>query len=221
MALSSINLFPTFNYSQPEEYRFSHDSVFLARRVFEYLQEKKLKPNTAIDICSGCGIIGLDLLFHMRTAGIGVPKTFDFLDVQLAYQNHFQENVIRLGPINSTIQFINATYADILNSKLANSYDLMVCNPPYFSKQQGKLPTTDLKLRSRFFVDSDLASLIEFVYRKLSANGSAFVLIRNQLEHNQDQLAEVIKLCSAKLNVTQLEDIRGTHVVQLRSLLTE
>lgn len=220
MPLSSINLFPTFNYSQPEEYRFSHDSVFLARRVFEYLQEKKMSPNTAIDICSGCGIIGLDLLFHMRAAGIQTPKNFDFLDVQSAYQNHFQENVSRLGPVTTTVQFINGNYADVSNSNLANEYDLMVCNPPYFSKQQGKLPTTDLKLRSRFFVDSDLPSLIEFVSRKLSLDGSAFILIRNQLEHNQDQLAEVIKLCNAKFNVTQLEDIRGTHVVQIRSLLT-
>jgi len=218
--LSSINSFPTFNYSQPEEYRFSHDSVFLARRVFEYLEKNKLSPHAAIDICSGCGIIGLDLLFHVRTAGIVGPRIFDFLDVQLAYQNHFQENVSRLGPVPTSIRFVNGNYSDTTNSKLSTTYDLMVCNPPYFSQQQGKLPPNDLKLRSRFFVDSDLASLIEFVYRKLSADGSAFVLIRNQLEHNQDQLAEVIKLCREKLNVTQLEDIRGTHVVQLRSLLT-
>jgi len=75
-------LFPTFEYSQPDEYHFSHDSVFLARRVFEFLRDKNIDPKTALDLCAGSGVIGLDLMFHLRSGGKQRPQVFDFLEVQ-------------------------------------------------------------------------------------------------------------------------------------------
>lgn len=215
MALASINSHPTFSYSQPDEYRFSHDSVFLARRVFEFLEEHNRKPQTAIDICAGCGIIGMDLLFHLRAAGNDSPLIFDFLEIQKQYEPHFHENLNRLDVTTTQCRFINGNYANIQSPNLQAKYDLMVCNPPYFSIQHGKLPTADLKLRSRFFVDSDLETLINFIHQKLSPIGLAFVLIRNQLEHKQDQIASVRKLCEDKLHVNVMEDVRGTDLAML------
>lgn len=208
---SSINLFPTFQYSQPEAYHFSHDSVFLARRVFEYIQEHNWQPQTALDLCAGCGVVGMDLLFHLRSTGCDLPKKFDFLEIQNQYEEHFKENFRRLGEVPTECRFVKENYAQITNINLAQAYDLIVCNPPYFSVGHGKPPANDLKLRSRFFVDSDLATLIEFIFRKLSVNGSAFVLIRNQLEHGKNQLAVIRNLCEGKLKMTLLADIRGTH----------
>ncbi len=213
--MSSINLFPTFEYSQPDEYHFSHDSVFLARRVFEFLRDKNIDPKTALDLCAGSGVIGLDLMFHLRTAGKNRPQVFDFLDVQDQYRNHFEENVRRLGTVQTKLQFINCNYADENIGKLADTYDLIVCNPPYFSMDQGKLPVSNLKLRSRFFVDSDLESLFAFIDKRLSQQGFAFVLIRNQLEHKQNQLSVVQELCNGKLHLKVLDDVRGTDVVLL------
>lgn len=63
---STINIYPTFKYSQPEDYRFSHDSVFLARRVFEDIVNEDFPIHQTLDLCAGCGIIGLDLLFHLQ-----------------------------------------------------------------------------------------------------------------------------------------------------------
>ncbi len=216
--MASINLYPTFTYSQPKEYHFSHDSVFLARRAFEYLRENKITVATALDLCAGCGVIGLDFLFHLRAEGMPVPRVFDFLEVQDQYETHFKTNVTTLGVIETRLQFIKGNYGQKLNSDLSTYYDLIVCNPPYFSKEQGKLPTSDLKLRSRFFIDSDLPSLIEFIYERLSPTGKAFVLIRNQLEHKQDQLAAVLGLCKEKLNIQLMDDVRGTNVVLLSKI---
>lgn len=216
--LSSINLFPTFEYSQPDEYHFSHDSVFLARRVFEFLRAKDSDPKAALDLCAGSGVIGLDLLFHLRSAGGNTPHAFDFLEVQDQYRKHFEENVVRLGAVQSKLQFINSNYADENIGMLADVYDLIVCNPPYFSMDQGKLPASNLKLRSRFFVDSNLESLLSFIDKKLSQNGFAFVLIRNQLEHKQNQLSVVQEFCHGKLHLLVLDDVRGTDVVLLSRL---
>lgn len=79
--MASINSHFTFNYSQPEEYRLSHDSVFLAREIFEQLSALDLAGKRGLDVCAGCGIVGLDFLFHRRAAGQSVPEIFDFLEV--------------------------------------------------------------------------------------------------------------------------------------------
>lgn len=213
--MSSINSFPTFNYSQPEEYHFSHDSVFLARRVFEFVRDKSASPKMALDLCAGCGVIGLDLLFHLRKESLECVQVIDFLEVQEQYLTYFQENLRRLGDIKAECRFINANYSQIKNSDLQATYDLIVCNPPYFSKARGRLPGSDLKLRSRFFVDSDLQTLFEFIYQKLLSNGDAFVLVRDQSDHGYNQLEAVRQLCAEKLKVHILEDVRGTHLVHL------
>ncbi len=189
--------------------------MFLARRVFEFLRTKNIDPNIALDLCAGSGVFGLDLLFHLRAAGSNTPLVFDFLEVQDQYRIHFEENIRRLGTVQTKLQFINGNYSNENIGTLADAYDLIVCNPPYFSMDQGKLPTSKLKLRSRFFVDSDLESLIAFIGKRLSQYGFAFVLIRNQLEHKQDQLSDVQELCKGKLHLRTLDDVRGTDVVLL------
>ena len=218
--MSSINEFPTFQYSQPEDYHFSHDSVFLARRVYEIITNQVENPQNVLDLCAGCGVIGLDLLFHLRAGKQTLPKNFDFLEVQKEYENHFHENLNRLGNIDTRCRFINDNYAMLLGGSLDEKYDLIVCNPPYFSKNQGKLPVSDLKLRSRFFIDSNLESLIQFIGRSLAPAGKAYVLIRDQLEHKQDQLSIVRDVTAGILNMQQLEDIRGTHLIRLSLVLS-
>jgi tRNA1(Val) A37 N6-methylase TrmN6 len=64
--MSSVNQKPTFNYSQPEDYHFSHDSVFLAQKVSEIIQKEELRLKSVLDLCSGCGIVGMDLLYYLQ-----------------------------------------------------------------------------------------------------------------------------------------------------------
>lgn len=218
--MSSINKYPTFQYSQPQAYRFSHDSVFLARAVFEYTVKYELNRKSVLDLCSGCGIVGLDFLFHLRTEKYVLPLFFDFLEVQHEYQSHFIENVKRLGPIQTQIQLLLENYSEYANKYLDQKYDLILCNPPYFSKGQGKWPGSELKFRSRFFVDSDLENLVHFIHTKLTSSGAAFILVRNQLEHNVDQINVLQMYCDGKLNIQHLGDIRGTHLVMLKSKIT-
>lgn len=62
--VSSINKYPTFHYSQPSDYHFSHDSVFLAREIFERHSDQLAKGNVQIlDLCAGCGIVGMIYYF--------------------------------------------------------------------------------------------------------------------------------------------------------------
>ncbi len=213
--MSSLNPHYTFEYSQPSEYHFSHDSVFLARRVFDYYREMNLMPARGLDLCAGCGIIGLDFLFHCQSELERKPQSFDFLEVQSVYANHFSENLHRSKIFNTNIQFLNENYDLLLGADRAQAYDLILCNPPYFYLGQGKLSPSEFKNRCRFFLDSDLKNLIAAIVNSLAPGGSAFILLRDQLEHGWSAKEEVQNLLSARFKMESLDDVRGTGLIKI------
>lgn len=192
--VSSINPHFTFNYVQPDEYRFSHDSVFLARKVFEIILDKKLKHEHILDLCSGCGIVGLDLLFHLNAAGLVLPKEIDFLEVQAIYNDFFETNaetIRKLSNKNVDLNFLNINYQTLVDSdkfvqqsnSFSKKYDLIISNPPYFRKDQGVLSKSEFKNRCRFFIDSDFKNLIQAIDKSLKSDGHAFILLKSLTEH--------------------------------------
>lgn len=197
--MSSINPHYTFNYSQPEAYRFSHDSVFLARRVFE-MSAGRIQSNwRVLDLCAGCGIVGMDFLFHCKKELGVTPALCDFLEIQSDYQQHFEINRKQLGIPETELRFLQQNYT----LKTPTPYDLILCNPPYFSKDQGKLSPNTFKNRCRFFIDASAADLLEAVARALAPQGEAFILSRTSLPEN------------SKLLARGAGDIRGTHLIHL------
>ncbi len=213
--MSSINPHYTFNYSQPDEYHFSHDSVFLSRRIFEHLSDVDLTSFRGLDICSGSGIVGMDLLFHRREAGQSMPTSFDFMEIQDAYRPHFEENVKRFGPLDTSLHFVNRNYNDLQTPEFEKKYDLIVTNPPYFFTWQGKLSPSEFKNRCRFFIDSDLKNLLLGIAAGLKETGVSYLLLRDLPEHKWNVLEEAQKICNGYLNVTVLGDVRGTHFLKL------
>lgn len=210
--MTSINPHFTFNYSQPEEYRFSHDSVFMARRVFEILEEVPLGHWKVLDLCSGCGIIGLDFLFHLQQAGRNFPGQIDFLDVQSVYTDHFALNTQAL-PLANT-RFINRNYAELLVSD--QNYDLILCNPPYFRYGQGELSPSEFKNRCRFFLDSDFSTLINAILHVMTPEtGRAYLLLRDLSAHGYDVEAEARGIVAGRCTMRKAGDIRGTSLISL------
>jgi len=202
---SSINPNYTFQYSQPDDYRFSHDSVFLARRVFELLRFEDLSQFRVLDLCAGCGVVGLDFLFHLREAGCRLPAQTDFLEVQDVYAVHFAANAASFP----NVQFLKGNYADLT----AGAYDLILCNPPYFRVGQGALSPNEFKNRCRFFIDSDFASLFKAIGRVL--RGQALVLLRGLDDHGVDVDAEVRALLPG-FKIERLDDVRGTGLIRIQ-----
>lgn len=206
--MSSLNPHFTFLYSQPKEYHFSHDSVFLARRVFEILQSQGFAGKQALDLCAGCGIVGLDFLYHCEKEQTQLVESFDFLEVQDVYLSHFTENLKRSELQNTTTQFILGSYAKL--KEQTEKYDLILCNPPYFRVGQGKMSPSDFKNRCRFFIDSDFQTLLEVMRDSLSDSGQAFFLLRDLTDHGFDAQKEAEKILSTKGSLIRLGDIRGT-----------
>ncbi len=213
--MSSINPHYTFNYSQPEEYHFSHDSVFLSRRIFEQMPKVDLTGARALDICSGSGIIGMDFLFHRRAAEQSVPAEFDFLEIQDDYRPHFAENQTRLGPISTQFNFVHRNYDDLRLPEFKETYDLILSNPPYFFTWQGKQSPSEFKNRCRFFIDSDLKNLLLGIAASLKKSGTSYMLLRDLPEHGWSVMAEAEKICQGQLRIELLGDVRGTHFLRL------
>lgn len=213
--MSSINPHFTFNYSQPEEYRFSHDSIFLARRVFERFATRDLSSWRGLDLCAGCGVVGLDFLYHCATELRTQPAFFDFLELQEVYQEYFQKNSMQIPKLKSQLQFLLKNYSELLNASFANRYDLILSNPPFFHPGQGKMSPSTFKNRCRFFLDSDFPSLLKGIENTLKPQGEAFVLFREQTEHGWDVLEEARKILSDQIAIHALEDVRGTQLFHI------
>jgi tRNA1(Val) A37 N6-methylase TrmN6 len=86
----------TYEYSQPEEYHFSIDSIeapwevaqSLKARIAEgELTAKDLEHWKVLDLCAGCGVMGFELNFHLPEL-----RHIEFVEVQEIYQKHFERN---------------------------------------------------------------------------------------------------------------------------------
>lgn len=219
--MSSVNQHPTFSYSQPSEYHFSHDSVLFARWLAESCETSPQLH--VLDLCSGCGILGMDFLFQLSQLEKPLPHTCDFLEVQADYLPHYQINLQRLwssiteearatDPLELEVQsqLFLQNYAHGLGKK----YDLIISNPPYFFKDQGTLSPSEFKNRCRFFLDSDFSQFLLFLKNHLTQDGSAYFLMRSQEQHGV-QLESFFAMLGPDCHIVKVTEIRGTLVFQL------
>lgn len=211
--MSTINQHPTFSYSQPEAYHFSHDSVFLAREVFERCASRISPTDHILDLCAGCGVVGMDFLFHCRAALGITPAACDFVEVQSEYTNHLRQNGMRLGAQGCVLRFLLKNYSTLLVPEFGQKYDLVMCNPPYFRVGQGKMSDSEFKNRCRFFMDSDFATLIKVIQHVLKPSGEAYVLLRELSDHGIDAYKEAQSITTANLEI--VGDIRGTKLLRI------
>lgn len=233
-SVSSINPYFTMSYEQPKDYRFSHDSVFLARRAFEWLLQNEKASQIAswkvLDLCAGCGIIGLDFFFHCAKEINSVPPQMDFLEIQEVYRPFFEVNKNNLlqrlqkdnllskpaEDLNAKISvpilnFQNQNFCHLLSHQEHSTYDLILSNPPYFQPAHGKLSPSIFKNRCRFFLDGTFHDYLEAVLRALKPGGQAHLLLRDNPDHRWNILSEAHKILPPHWELRVLGDIRGTH----------
>ena len=201
----------SYEYYQPEDYRFSLDSVFLAQVVARSLESH---PNPAdlqvLDLCAGCGVIGLELQFHLK----GLKK-IDFLEVQEIYKDYFEKNAEQAKNPGSEFNFLNLNYKALLAKEFHQKYDIIISNPPYFFQGEGLLSPNEFKNRCRFFIDSDFKTLVKAILNSLKPSGSAYVLVRPGSHHGRDLFEEIKLITKGLASVQIIDEVRGTNVVEL------
>ncbi len=202
----------TYKYSQPVDYHFSIDSIEMAWEVANDLADTEVEIRSdwkILDLCAGCGVIGFDLNFHLPQL-----RQIDFVEVQSCYQAHFEANrkmVLNAG----TFRFSKMNYDELKQPQFKRQYDVIVCNPPYFQLQQGKLSPSQFKNRCRFFIDSTFENLIQALLNCLAEQGRAYLLLRTLEDHGLDVLRELKTLIRGQLKCENLTMIRGTFLLKL------
>lgn len=218
--MSSINFHPTFEYSQPDEYRFSHDSVFFARWLFDQMVSHKIYAERALDVGAGCGIIALDFLYHLHKEAPELPPNqMDLLEIQHdAYLSHFRKNEISFQeslPLKTKLSWHSKNYKDFITQE---KYDLIFSNPPYFFPNEGLLSPKEFKNRCRFFLDASFEDFIFCLERNLSPRGQAYFLYRDRSQDKGETLEKLMaRLQLTHLNLSVCGEIRQTLILRLSS----
>lgn len=176
----------TFDYFQPDNYRFSLDSILLAKHVSEEVSKIINKESKLLDLCSGCGVIGLEMLFYLPEL-----NHVDFIEIQEVYLPYFDKNcqgiISKLGEKN--LNLLNINYEQILSDKkFWEAYDIIVCNPPYFFANEGLLSPDNFKNRCRFFLDSSFDVLIKSICYALKDGGQSYILMTTGRDHKRSPL---------------------------------
>jgi tRNA1Val (adenine37-N6)-methyltransferase len=206
----------TYRYQQPDEYHFSMDSIHLAEYVANELQSRKdLSTLRVLDLCAGCGVIGIELSWYVREL-----KHFDFVEIQEIYFDYFRKNVEQVNRPELQLQWHQLNYDALLEQSWKNRFDLIISNPPYFKAGQGPLSPSTFKNRCRFYLDSTFENYIKALHHVLAPGGKAYFLLRPLHQHGYDVFAHAqLLLKESEATLKKLAPIRGTDVVLLEKPL--
>lgn len=202
----------TYHYKQPDEYRFSLDSIHLAAFVAKQLQSHhNLASMRTLDLCAGCGVIGLQMSWFLNEL-----RHLDFVDVQDIYTPYFHQNVATVNRPELQCRWHLLNYDALLEKKWEAKYDLIVSNPPYFQPGHGVLSPSKFKNHCRFFLDSSFENYILALANTLAYQGKAYFLLRPLPQHGYDLLSDIHTLLrETTISIHKIASIRGSDVILL------
>lgn len=173
----------------PELYRFTSDSVLLARFV------KAKRGEVVADFCSGSGIVGLH--FYAENRGIESVTLFE-MQPSLA---EMSGRTIALNNLQDVFTVENVRLQDIPN-EYTEAFSLILCNPPY---ERGGFENADpRKALCRKELSLSFDELCRAAGKCLKFGGRfAFV-------HRADRVAElIVTLAKYRLQVKKLQFVSG------------
>lgn len=153
-------------------YRFGSDAVSLAHFSAEHISAQ----SRVLDLCSGCGIIGIMLAISTGAdvTGIEIDKNLADMSARSALLN---------GLNNVHVKNIDALS---LGSDINGKFDAVVCNPPYYkaiSKPSAVAPQANSE------ISITLADVVAISGRALNSRGALY------MTHVTSRLDEVMCVC--------------------------
>lgn len=164
-------------------YRFAIDAILLSDFVKIKADDKNI-----IDIGTGSGIIALLLakcFLHIKITGIELQKGL----FELAKES------VRLNRLEAQVHIENIAIKDIKKRFRAETFNVIVTNPPYRRFKSGRINPTEEKAIARHEIKTNLEEIIKISSYLLKAKGSLFLI------HLPERLTELIyqmKRCNIK-----------------------
>ena len=205
----------TYNYKQPEGYHVSLDSLHLARFVAtEFSSHPELESLRVLDLCAGCGVIGIDLSWHLPEI-----RKIDFIEVQEIYTDYFHQNTATVNRPELQLKWHILNYDVLQEKNWEGQFDLIVSNPPYFQPGHGILSPSHFKNRCRFFIDSSFENYIRALENSLADKGKAYFLLRSLEQHGYDLFFDIQKLLNGtSVSAKKISKVRGADIIYLEKL---
>ncbi|WP_367274360.1 methyltransferase [uncultured Legionella sp.] len=205
----------TYNYKQPDEYHFSLDSIHLARFVATQLESHTdLDSLRVLDLCAGCGVIGIELSWHLRAI-----RQIKFVEIQDIYTEYFYQNITNVNRPELQCHWHLLNYNELHGSKWGGKFDLIVSNPPYFLEGHGMLSPSAFKNRCRFYLDSSFQDFILALENSLANKGKAYFLLRPLNHHGFDLFFDIQQILqNTSVTAKKITHIRGSDVILLEKV---
>ena len=164
-------------YQRRDWFCFSLDSVLLANFVPIKLSTKKI-----LELGSGNGII--PLILTLRT-----DKVIEGVEIQEDLFN-LAEKSIKYNKLEDKIKLRNIDIKNLLLEKEKyNTYDLLICNPPYFSNLDKSTKNDNIhKTIARHEIKRNLEDILKVTNRLLKDRGVFSIINRT------DRLIEIINI---------------------------
>ncbi len=155
-------------YAEPEFYRMNEDSL----RLVSYVARSWTGPGPRrlLDLGAGSGVIGIEL------ANLLAPDELTLLELQPEWGPYLEANVARVlrAPTRAKIELV-----PLGEWNPPATFELIVCNPPYFLPGHGK-PSPDLRRDlCRSFTRDGWAALLATIDRALAPTGAAYLVVRD------------------------------------------
>ncbi len=168
LGYNNLKIFQNSNF-----FSFSLDSIILANYSTIRLRDKKI-----VDFCTGNAVIPIILSCRTNSHIDGVEIQQNLCD--LAYKS------LKINSLSDRISIFNDDIKNFVENNL-NSYDLVLCNPPYFKVEElSKLNLSYEKKIARHEILLNLSDLCICAKKILKDNGNFCIV------HRSDRLIDII-----------------------------
>lgn len=144
-------------------YRFSIDAVLLTNHI------RPKQEDRVVDLGTGCGIIPLMLAFRhpkIKVYGIEIQKEL----AELASQN------IHLNHMEDRIKIVCEDFKVITSSMIKAPVDLIICNPPFYRVNSGRINPNRQRAVARHEIKANLTDIMGFARRMLKVAGGLMMI---------------------------------------------
>ena len=125
------------DYQQPDFYHFAEDSIRLVQVATKFSREFYHSRFDVLDLCAGSGVCGIEFALNNQNV-----SKIDFVEKNEKFIPYLKTN---LGIISCPHKVHHLDYKDH-----EKKYDLVLCNPPYFSSEKNRLCEDLDKRRAKF-----------------------------------------------------------------------
>ncbi len=163
-------------YQDDEGYCFTSDSILLSKFAVAK------KGDVVADFCSGSGIVG----FNFYALNSDKIESVTFFELQKPLYDLSVKSIKENG-LEQKFNAVNIRLQDISND-YAGRFSLILCNPPYMTKDGGAFDKNQSIAICRREVELSLEELIKAIAKSLKYGGRCAIV------HRADRLSDIICL---------------------------